>query len=56
MLEHVPDKVLDCIKDKIPVGRLGRPDEIARVVHFLVADQSSFITGAIWAVNGGMDM
>ncbi len=56
MLEHVPHKVLDGIKDKIPVGRLGRPDEIARVVHFLVADQSSFITGAVWAVNGGMDM
>lgn len=56
MLEHVPDKVLDGIKAKIPVGRLGRPDEIARVVHFLVADQSSFITGAIWGVNGGMDM
>jgi NAD(P)-dependent dehydrogenase (short-subunit alcohol dehydrogenase family) len=56
MLEHVPDKVLDGIKEKIPVGRLGRPDEIARVVHFLVADQSSFITGAVWGVNGGMDM
>jgi NAD(P)-dependent dehydrogenase (short-subunit alcohol dehydrogenase family) len=56
MLEHVPEKVLAGIKEKIPVGRLGRPDEIARVVHFLVADQSSFITGAIWAVNGGMDM
>jgi acetoacetyl-CoA reductase/3-oxoacyl-[acyl-carrier protein] reductase len=56
MLEHVPEKVLDGIKEKIPVGRLGRPDEIARVVHFLVADQSSFITGAIWGVNGGMDM
>jgi len=56
MLEHVPEKVLDGIKEKIPVGRLGRPDEIARVVHFLVADQSSFITGAVWGVNGGMDM
>jgi NAD(P)-dependent dehydrogenase (short-subunit alcohol dehydrogenase family) len=56
MLEHVPEKVLEEIKQKIPVGRLGRPDEIARVVHFLVADQSSFITGAIWGVNGGMDM
>ena len=56
MLEHVPEKVLDTIKEKIPVGRLGRPDEIARVVHFLVADQSSFITGATWEVNGGMDM
>jgi NAD(P)-dependent dehydrogenase (short-subunit alcohol dehydrogenase family) len=56
MLEHVPEKVLDGIKAKIPVGRLGRPDEIARVVHFLAGDQSSFITGAVWAVNGGMDM
>ena len=56
MLAHVQDKVLRRPQDKIPVGRLGRPDEIPRVVHFLVADQSSFITGAIWAVNGGMDM
>ncbi len=56
MLEHIPETVLEGIKGKIPVGRLGRPDEIARVVHFLVADQSSFITGAIWGVNGGMDM
>jgi NAD(P)-dependent dehydrogenase (short-subunit alcohol dehydrogenase family) len=56
MLDSVPEKVLDGIKAKIPVGRLGRPDEIARVVHFLVADQSSFITGAVWGVNGGMDM
>jgi len=56
MLEGIPEKVLDGIKERIPVGRLGRPDEIARVIHFLVADQSSFITGAIWSVNGGMDM
>src|ERR1035437_2346347 len=56
MLADIPEKVLEGIKDKIPVGRLGRPDEIARVVHFLVGDQSSFITGAIWGVNGGMDM
>jgi acetoacetyl-CoA reductase/3-oxoacyl-[acyl-carrier protein] reductase len=56
MLEHVPEKVLNGIKENIPVGRLGKPDEIARVVHFLVADQSSFITGATWDVNGGMDM
>ncbi|MBV8955519.1 MAG: 3-oxoacyl-ACP reductase FabG [Solirubrobacterales bacterium] len=56
MLEHVPEKVLDNIKSQIPVGRLGRPDEIARVVHFLASDYSSFITGQVWNVNGGQEM
>ncbi|MBV9003801.1 MAG: beta-ketoacyl-ACP reductase [Solirubrobacterales bacterium] len=56
MLEHVPEKVLDRIRSQIPVGRLGRPDEIARVVHFLASDYSSFITGAVFDVNGGQDM
>jgi NAD(P)-dependent dehydrogenase (short-subunit alcohol dehydrogenase family) len=56
MLESVPEKVLERIKAQIPVGRLGRPDEIARVVHFLASDYSSFITGAVWDVNGGQDM
>jgi acetoacetyl-CoA reductase/3-oxoacyl-[acyl-carrier protein] reductase len=44
------------IRGQIPVGRLGRPEEIARVVCFLAADQSAYITGQIWAVNGGLDM
>ena len=56
MLEHVPEKVLDRIRSQIPMGRLGRPDEIARVVHFLASDYSSFITGAVFDVNGGQDM
>jgi NAD(P)-dependent dehydrogenase (short-subunit alcohol dehydrogenase family) len=56
MMDSIPEKVMEGIKAKIPLGRLGRPDEIARVVHFLAADQSSYITGAIWGVNGGMDM
>jgi acetoacetyl-CoA reductase/3-oxoacyl-[acyl-carrier protein] reductase len=56
MLEHIPEKVLERIKAQIPVGRLGRPDEIARVVHFLASDHSSFITGTVVHVNGGQDM
>jgi hypothetical protein len=56
MLEGVPEKVLDSVKQQIPFARLGRPEKIARVVHFLCADASSYITGQVWAVNGGMDM
>jgi NAD(P)-dependent dehydrogenase (short-subunit alcohol dehydrogenase family) len=56
MLATIPDKVLARIRGQIPVGRLGRPEEIARVVSFLAADESAYITGQIWAVNGGLDM
>jgi acetoacetyl-CoA reductase len=56
MLATIPDQVLERIKGQIPVGRLGRPEEVARVVSFLAADQSSYITGQIWGVNGGLDM
>jgi acetoacetyl-CoA reductase len=56
MLATVPEKALDRVRSQIPVGRLGAPDEIARVVCFLAADASSYITGQIWAVNGGLDM
>jgi acetoacetyl-CoA reductase/3-oxoacyl-[acyl-carrier protein] reductase len=56
MLDSVPEKVLDRIRDQVPLGRLGRPDEVARVVHFLSADASSYITGQLWAVNGGQEM
>jgi acetoacetyl-CoA reductase/3-oxoacyl-[acyl-carrier protein] reductase len=56
MVATIPDKVMDRIRSQIPLGRLGQPDEIARVVCFLAADQSAYITGQIWAVNGGLDM
>ncbi|MDQ3403924.1 MAG: beta-ketoacyl-ACP reductase [Actinomycetota bacterium] len=56
MLDSVPEKVLDRIRSQIPLRRLCRPEEIARVVHFLAADASSYITGQVWGVNGGMDM
>jgi acetoacetyl-CoA reductase/3-oxoacyl-[acyl-carrier protein] reductase len=56
MVEAVPEKVLEKIKGGIPLRRLGRPEEIARMVTFLSEDDSSYITGQVFAVNGGMGM
>ena len=56
MLATVPEKVLENIRAQVPLGRLGRPEEIGRAVCFLAADESSYITGQTWAVNGGLDM
>ena len=56
MTSDLPEKVVESVKKQIPAGRLGRPDEIARVVHFICADASSYITGQVFGVNGGMDM
>jgi NAD(P)-dependent dehydrogenase (short-subunit alcohol dehydrogenase family) len=56
MLEHIPAKALSRLTAQIPCGRLGRPAEVARIVHFLAADASSYITGQVWGVNGGLDM
>ena len=56
MVAAVPEKVLDRLKGQIPLRRFGRPDEVARIVSFLAADESSYITGQVWGVNGGMDM
>ena len=57
MVATIPDKVLEKLPlPQIPCGRLGKPEEVARVVAFLAADESSYITGQIWAVNGGIDM
>jgi acetoacetyl-CoA reductase/3-oxoacyl-[acyl-carrier protein] reductase len=56
MLANVPEKMIEKIKSDVPVGRLCEPEEIARVVHFLAADASAYITGQVWGVNGGLDM
>ena len=56
MVSAVPPNVLEKIVAKIPVGRLGRADEIARGVMFLIADDAGFITGSTLSINGGQHM
>ena len=56
MVAAVPQPVLDKIIAKIPVGRLGHADEIARGVLFLVADDAGFCTGSTMSINGGQHM
>jgi acetoacetyl-CoA reductase len=57
MVRAIPQDVLDkAILPLIPVGRLGEPEEIARVVVFLAADESAFITGSTLSANGGQYM
>jgi acetoacetyl-CoA reductase len=53
MVRAVPANVLEQIIARIPVGRLGKPEEIARAVLFLVADEAGFITGSTLTINGG---
>lgn len=56
MTSAVPDKVLDQVCQMTPVGRLGKPEEVAAAVVFLASPKASFITGSIVDVNGGMYM
>ena len=53
MVRAVPEKVLQSIVAQIPVGRLGKAEEIAKCVAFLASDDAAFITGATMTVNGG---
>jgi acetoacetyl-CoA reductase len=56
MVRAVPANVLEQIVARIPVGPLGQPEETARAVLFLVADESGFITGSTLSINGGQHL
>ncbi len=56
MVRAVPPAVLEKIITRIPVGRLGHAEYIARGVLFLVADDADFVTGATMSINGGQHM
>jgi acetoacetyl-CoA reductase len=56
MTAGVPGNVMDKLIARIPVGRLGEPNEVARVVEFLADPESGYITGQVYPVNGGLYM
>ncbi|MEE4348902.1 MAG: acetoacetyl-CoA reductase [Pacificimonas sp.] len=56
MVAAVPEPVLEKIVAKIPVGRLGQAQEIARGVAFLCSDEAAFVTGSTLSINGGQHM
>jgi NAD(P)-dependent dehydrogenase (short-subunit alcohol dehydrogenase family) len=56
MVAGVPQKAIDAIVSQVPVGRLGQPDEVARVVEFLADPDAAYITGQVFNVNGGLYM
>jgi 3-oxoacyl-(acyl-carrier-protein) reductase len=56
MVSGMPEAALDQVKAMTPMGRLGKPEEIAEAVVFLASPRSSYVTGQVLAVNGGMYM
>lgn len=56
ILDTIPPAVMQKMVDKVPMGRLGRPEEIARVYAFLASDEASYINGTTIEVSGGIMM
>jgi len=53
ILSTIPDKVIKMMEEKVPMGRLGKPEEIANTYAWLASDEASYINGAVIEVSGG---
>jgi len=56
MTEKLPQKIVDRVVERIPLARLGEPEEVAQVYLFLASDESSYITGQVIGVDGGLTL
>lgn len=54
MVEKVPDKILDAMKGKVVLGRLGEPEDVAKAVLFLAGEDAEYITGQVLRIDGGL--
>jgi 3-oxoacyl-[acyl-carrier protein] reductase len=54
ILTSMPQKVLTALEEKVPLGRLGKPEEVANTFAFLASDEASYINGAVIEVSGGL--
>lgn len=54
MTQKVPEKILDMMKEKTPLGRLGQPKDIANAILFLASDEADYVNGAVLPVDGGL--
>lgn len=56
MTDRLTEEQKEKILSRIPMGRLGLPEEIAHLVHFLISDEANYITGQVFRVDGGMEI
>lgn len=56
MLKKIPVDVIPKILKQIPLGRFGKPEEVAKLVAYLVSDDAGYITGQVFNINGGLYM
>jgi 3-oxoacyl-[acyl-carrier protein] reductase len=54
MVAGMPQRIIDAMISKVPLGRMGRPEEVASVYLFLASEEASYVNGAVISVDGGV--